>query len=165
MSKFKHAGAIAGRSTRPGAFYFPAPRDKGRKAYYEPRKDWKYAFWPKNGCLAYIRQSKSWKCRWRYCLVYLDRPRVLRLYTGLLRSVKISYQYACAEDIGRRINRWDYSNLEKIFKNRIRQPFPALCRDCLHVLFCAPAAFALVRLRAARFPSNVLICVLRRFPC
>ena len=31
LSKNKHAGAIAGRSTRPGAFYIPAPRDKGRK--------------------------------------------------------------------------------------------------------------------------------------
>lgn len=31
MLKFRHAGAIAGRSTRPGAFYFPVPRDKGRK--------------------------------------------------------------------------------------------------------------------------------------
>ena len=25
---YNNAGAIAGRSTRPGAFYFPAPRDK-----------------------------------------------------------------------------------------------------------------------------------------
>lgn len=38
MLKFKHAGAIAGRSTRPGAFYFPAPREKGRRTFMSREK-------------------------------------------------------------------------------------------------------------------------------
>ena len=35
---------LRGGSIPPGAFYFPAPREKGRKAYYEPRKDRKCTF-------------------------------------------------------------------------------------------------------------------------
>ena len=31
MSKFKHVGATAAGSTPAGAFYFPAPREKGEK--------------------------------------------------------------------------------------------------------------------------------------
>lgn len=34
---FRHDGAIAGRSIRPGTFYFPAPRDKRGERYIMSR--------------------------------------------------------------------------------------------------------------------------------
>ena len=38
MSKFRHAGAIAPDPVSGGAFYFPTPREKGRKTFMSREK-------------------------------------------------------------------------------------------------------------------------------